>query len=47
MILLNFPEGRKSERGIFSTKISGFVGLAFEGISSFLNNKRQIYCNVQ
>ena len=40
LILLKFPEGRKSKRGIFSTIISGFVGLAFEGISSFLHNRR-------
>ena len=35
-----FYEGRKSKRGIFSTIISGFVVLAFEGISSFLHNRR-------
>ena len=40
LILPNFSEGRKSKRGIFSTIISGFVGLAFEGISSFLHNRR-------
>ena len=40
LILPKFPEGRKSKRGIFSTVISGFVGLAFEGILSFLHNKR-------
>ena len=34
LILPKFPKGRKSKRGIFSTIISGFVGLAFEGISS-------------
>ena len=33
-------EGQKSKRGIFSTLISGFIGLAFEGISSFLHHKR-------
>ena len=40
LILPKFPEGRKRKRGIFSTIISGFVGLAFEGISSFLHNRR-------
>ena len=40
LILLKFPEGRKSKREIFSTIISGFVGLAFDGISSFLHNRR-------
>ena len=40
LILPKFPEGRKSKRGIFDTIISGFVGLAFEGISSFLHSRR-------
>ena len=40
LILPKFPKGQKSKRGIFSTIISGFVGLAFEGISSFLHNRR-------
>ena len=40
MILPKFPEGRKSKRGIFSTLFSGFVVLAFEGILSFLHNRR-------
>ena len=40
LILPRFPEGRKSKRGIFSAIISGFIGLAFEGISSFLHNRR-------
>ena len=40
MILPKFLEGRKSKRGIFSANISGFVGLAFEGILSFLHNRR-------
>ena len=39
-ILPKFPEGRKTKRGIFGMIISGFVGLAFEGISSFLRNRR-------
>ena len=40
LILPKFPKGWKSKRGIFSTIITGFIGLAFEGISSFLHNKR-------
>ena len=39
-ILPKFPEGRKSKIGIFGTIILVFVGLAFEGISSFLHNRR-------
>ena len=35
LILLKFPEGRKSKRGMCSTIISGFIGLAFKGILSF------------
>ena len=41
LILLQFSEGRKGKRGFFSTIISGFVGLAYEGLSSFLHNRRQ------
>ena len=40
LILPKFPKGRKSKKGIFSPIISGFVGLAFEGILSFLHNRR-------
>ena len=40
LILPKLPKGRKSVRGIFSAIISGFVGLAFKGISSFLHNRR-------
>ena len=40
LILPKFYEGQKSKRGIFSALISGFIGLAFEGISSFLHHKR-------
>ena len=39
LILPKFPEGRKSKRGIYATIISGFVDVAFEGISSFLHNR--------
>ena len=40
LILPKFPKGQKSKRGVLSTNITGFIGLAFEGISSFLHNKR-------
>ena len=40
LILLIFPEGQKNKRGIFSTIIIGFISLTFEGMSSFLHNKR-------
>ena len=40
LILPKFYEGQKSKRGIFSTLISGFIGLAFEGISTFIHHKR-------
>ena len=40
LILTKFPEGRKSKRGIFGTIILDLVHLAFEGISSFLHNRR-------
>ena len=39
LIFPKFYEGQKSKRGIFSVIISGFIGLAFEGISSFLHHK--------
>ena len=40
LILPKFYEDQKSKRGIFSTIITGFIGLAFKGISSFLHHKR-------
>ena len=40
LILPKFYEGQKSKRGIFGTLISGFIGLVFEDISSFLHHKR-------
>ena len=33
-------ENIKGKRGIFTTLISGFIGLAYESISSFLHNSR-------
>ena len=39
LIVPKFPEGRKNKRRIFNAIISGFIGLAFNGISSFLHMK--------
>ena len=40
LILPKFPDGQKKQKRKFSAIISGFIGLAFEGISSFLHKKR-------
>ena len=40
LIIPKFAKGTKSKRGVFSAIISGLVGLAVEGILSFLHNKR-------
>ena len=40
LILPKFYTEQRYKRGIFGTIISGFIGLAFEGISSFLHYKR-------
>ena len=40
MILPNPPKDRKERRSIISLLITGFNGLAYEGISSFLHNRR-------
>ena len=40
LILPKFYEGWKNKRGFFSAIITGFIELAFEGISSFLHYKR-------
>ena len=40
LILPKFHKRQKNKRGIFSAIITGFTGLAFEGISSFLHHKR-------
>ena len=40
LILPKFYTEHKNKRGIFGAIISGFIGLAFEGISSFLHHKR-------
>ena len=40
LILPKFHKECRNKRGIFGAIISGFLGLAFEGISSFLHYKR-------
>ena len=39
LMLPTFLEGRKLKRGIISSLITGFISLAYEGISSFLHYK--------
>ena len=39
LIFSKFYMEQRNKRGIFGTIISGFIGLAFEGISSFLHHK--------
>ena len=41
MILPTFPTQNRQKRGIITSLITGFIGLAYEGISSFLHHKRQ------
>ena len=40
LILPQFPTNRKEKRGIITLLISGFIGLAYEGLFSFLHNRR-------
>ena len=40
LILLKFQTQRRDKRAIFGAVISGFLGLAFKGISSFLHHIR-------
>ena len=40
LILPKFYTKQRNRRGIFGMIISGFIGLAFERISSFLHHKR-------
>ena len=41
LILLNFSKDRKEKTGIIASLVTSFIGLAYEGISSNLYNKRQ------
>ena len=40
LIIPNIPEDKKEKRGIVTLLITGFNGLAYEGISSFLHNRK-------
>ena len=40
LILSQFPRNKKEKRGIITFLITGFIGLAYEGISTFLHNRR-------
>ena len=40
LILLKLPKIRKEKRGIITSLISVFIGVAYEGISSFLHHRR-------
>ena len=41
LILPTFTKQDRQKRGIITSLITGFIGLAYEGISSFLDHKRQ------
>ena len=41
LILPTFTRDKRNRRGIISSVLSGIIGLAYEGISSFLHQKRQ------
>ena len=41
LILPTFPKQDRQKRGIITSLVTGFIGLAYEGISSFLHHKRQ------
>ena len=41
LILPMFPKERKEKRSIITPLVTSFVGLADEGISSYLHNRRQ------
>ena len=41
LILPTFSKQERQKRGIITSLITGFIGLAYEGISSFLHYKRQ------
>ena len=41
LILPNFPKDRKEKKSIIASLITNFIGFTYEGISSYLHNKRQ------
>ena len=40
LILPNFPKAQEEKRSIIALLVTCFIGLAYEGISSYLHNKR-------
>ena len=40
LILPCFPKGKKEKRGTITSLETGFIGLAYEGMSSYLHNKK-------
>ena len=41
LILPKFPKDRKEKRSIIPSLVASFISLAYEGISSYLHNRRQ------
>ena len=41
LILPYFPKDREEKRSIVALLITGFIGLVYQGISSYLHDKRQ------
>ena len=41
LILPNFPKDKKEKNSIIPSLLTGFIGLAYEGISNYLHNKRE------
>ena len=41
LILPTFTKNDRQKRGIFTSLVTGFIGLVYEGISSFLHHKMQ------
>ena len=42
LILPHFQKNKKEKRGIIASLVTGFIALEYEGISSYLHNKRQM-----
>ena len=47
LALANFTKEREEKRSIIALPKTGFIGLAYEGMSSYLHNKRQKTCTKQ
>ena len=41
LIIPNFEKNKKKKRGIITSLVTCFIRLAYEGLSSYLHNKRQ------